>query len=194
MRQKTKNHRNQGSFDKKFDFFLQTLSHIARWVRFVQKTRAKNSHAWAPLKKLFHLSVKLRFMPQERRNTKRLERHVTSLAGCQMEQLAKKWHQGVWTVDFATAALQNGFAKRNKGVIKWSCTTTALRWTMKVIKNFMFFVIFRIILFFIWGESTWKNIIRFVTFACQDPALSSSTVSFIPRRLQRLNLRFHWTS
>ena len=49
MRQKIKNHRKQGSFDKKFDFFPQTLSHIPRWVRFVQKTRAKNSHAWAPL-------------------------------------------------------------------------------------------------------------------------------------------------
>ncbi len=47
---KNKNHRKQGSFDKKFDFFPQTLSHIPRWVRFVQKTRAKNSHAWAPLK------------------------------------------------------------------------------------------------------------------------------------------------
>jgi hypothetical protein len=49
MRQKTINLRNQGSFDKKIDFFPQTLSHIPRWVRFVQKTRAKNSHAWAPL-------------------------------------------------------------------------------------------------------------------------------------------------
>ncbi len=51
MRQKTINLRNQGSFDKKFDFFPQTLSHILRWVRLVQKTRAKNSHAWAPLNK-----------------------------------------------------------------------------------------------------------------------------------------------
>ncbi len=50
-RQKIINLRNQGSFDKKFDFFSQTLSHIPRWVRLVQKTRAKNSHAWAPLKK-----------------------------------------------------------------------------------------------------------------------------------------------
>ncbi len=49
MRQKTKNHRKQGSSYKKFDFFPQTLSHIPRWVRFVQKTWAKNSHAWAPL-------------------------------------------------------------------------------------------------------------------------------------------------
>jgi len=50
MRQKTINLRNQGSFDKKIDFFPQTLSHIPRWVHLVQKTRAKNSHAWAPLK------------------------------------------------------------------------------------------------------------------------------------------------
>jgi hypothetical protein len=49
MRQKTIHLRNQGSFDKKFDFFPQTLSPIPRWVRLVQKTRAKNSHAWAPL-------------------------------------------------------------------------------------------------------------------------------------------------
>jgi hypothetical protein len=49
MRQKTINLRNQGSFDKKFDFFSQILSHIPRWVRLVQKTRAKNSHAWALL-------------------------------------------------------------------------------------------------------------------------------------------------
>ncbi len=50
MRQKTINLRNQGSFDKKIDFFPQTLSHIPRWIRLEQKTRAKNSHAWAPLK------------------------------------------------------------------------------------------------------------------------------------------------
>jgi hypothetical protein len=49
MQQKTINLRNQGSFDKKIDFFPQTLSHIPRWVRLEQKTRAKNSHAWAPL-------------------------------------------------------------------------------------------------------------------------------------------------
>ncbi len=49
MRQKTKNHQTQGSIDKKFDFFPQSLSHIPRWVYLVQKTRAKNSHAWAPL-------------------------------------------------------------------------------------------------------------------------------------------------
>ncbi len=49
MRQKTINLRNQGSFDKKIDFFSQTLSHIPRWVCLEQKTRAKNSHAWAPL-------------------------------------------------------------------------------------------------------------------------------------------------
>jgi hypothetical protein len=51
MRQKTKNHQNQGSIDKKFDFFPQSLSHIPRWVHLVQKTRAKISHAWAPLKR-----------------------------------------------------------------------------------------------------------------------------------------------
>jgi hypothetical protein len=50
MRQKTKNHQNQGSIDKKFDFFPQSLSHLPIWVHLVQKTRAKNSHAWAPLK------------------------------------------------------------------------------------------------------------------------------------------------
>jgi hypothetical protein len=50
MRQKTKNHQNQGSIDKKFDFFPQSLGHIPRWVHLVQKTRAKNSHAWAPLR------------------------------------------------------------------------------------------------------------------------------------------------
>ncbi len=49
MRQKTQNHQNQGSIDKKFDFFTQSLTHIPRWVHLVQKTRAKNSHAWAPL-------------------------------------------------------------------------------------------------------------------------------------------------
>ncbi len=50
MRQKTQNHPNQGSIDKKIRFFLQSLCHIPRWVRLVQKTRWKNSHAWAPLK------------------------------------------------------------------------------------------------------------------------------------------------
>ena len=49
MRQKTKNYQNQGSTDKKFDFFPQSISHIPRWVHLVQKTQAKNSHAWAPL-------------------------------------------------------------------------------------------------------------------------------------------------
>jgi hypothetical protein len=49
MRQKTQNIRDQGSYDKKIDFLVQSLSHIPRWVRLVQKTRAKNSHAWAPL-------------------------------------------------------------------------------------------------------------------------------------------------
>jgi hypothetical protein len=53
MRQKTQSHRNQGSIDKKIRFFLQSLRHISRWVRVVQKTRSKNSHAWAPLRKDF---------------------------------------------------------------------------------------------------------------------------------------------
>ncbi len=52
MRQKTKNIRNQGSNDKKIYFLVQSLSHIPRWVRLVQKTRAKNSNAWVPLKVL----------------------------------------------------------------------------------------------------------------------------------------------
>jgi hypothetical protein len=39
MRQKTKNYQNQEPTDKK-------------WVYLVQKTQAKNSHAWAPLKTL----------------------------------------------------------------------------------------------------------------------------------------------
>ncbi len=47
---KIQNHRNQGSIAKKIRFFLQSLRHIPRWVRLVQKTRSKNSHAWAPLK------------------------------------------------------------------------------------------------------------------------------------------------
>ncbi len=55
MRQKTKNHQDQGSLDKKFDFFPQSLSHIPRWVHLVQKTRAKNSHAWAPLRSIAEL-------------------------------------------------------------------------------------------------------------------------------------------
>ncbi len=50
MRQKTENVRNQGSNDKKMDFLVQSLSHIPRWVRLVQKTRAKKFHAWAPLR------------------------------------------------------------------------------------------------------------------------------------------------
>jgi hypothetical protein len=57
MRQKTINLRNQGSSDKKIDFFSQTLSHIPRWARLEQKTRAKNSHAWAPLS-----TIKLRLL------------------------------------------------------------------------------------------------------------------------------------
>jgi hypothetical protein len=41
MLQKTKNRLNQGSIDKKFDFFLQSLSHIPRWVHLVKKRERK---------------------------------------------------------------------------------------------------------------------------------------------------------
>jgi hypothetical protein len=50
MRQKTKNDRNQGSNAKKTFFLVLCSSPLPRWVRLVQKTRAKHSHAWAPLK------------------------------------------------------------------------------------------------------------------------------------------------
>ncbi len=36
---------------EKNSIFLQSLRHIPRWVRLVQKTRSKNSHAWASLKR-----------------------------------------------------------------------------------------------------------------------------------------------
>jgi hypothetical protein len=49
MRQRTKNHRNQGSIDKNIRFFSKSQRHISRWVSFVQKTQLKNFHAWAPL-------------------------------------------------------------------------------------------------------------------------------------------------
>jgi hypothetical protein len=49
MRQKTKNNRNQGSNAKKNFFWVLFPSPLPRWVRLVQKIRAKNSHAWAPL-------------------------------------------------------------------------------------------------------------------------------------------------
>jgi hypothetical protein len=49
MRQKTKNYRIRGSNAKKILFLFYFPSHIPIWVRLVQKTRAKNSHAWAPL-------------------------------------------------------------------------------------------------------------------------------------------------
>ncbi len=41
MRQKTINLRNQGSFDKKIDFFSQTLSHIPRRVSLEQKNASE---------------------------------------------------------------------------------------------------------------------------------------------------------
>ena len=50
MRQKTKNYRIRGSNAQKFFYLFYFPSHIPIWVWFVQKTRAKNSHAWAPLK------------------------------------------------------------------------------------------------------------------------------------------------
>jgi hypothetical protein len=59
MRQKTKNDRNQGSNAKKIFFLVLFPSPLPRWVRLVQKTRAKNSHAWAPLRS-FRLFSKIR--------------------------------------------------------------------------------------------------------------------------------------
>jgi hypothetical protein len=53
MRQKTKNYRIKGSNAKIFLKFFYFPSHIPIWVWFVQKTRAKNSHAWAPLRSNF---------------------------------------------------------------------------------------------------------------------------------------------
>ncbi len=50
MRQKTKNHQNQGSIEKNSIFSPVSQSHTL-WGHLVQKTRAKNSHAWAPLRK-----------------------------------------------------------------------------------------------------------------------------------------------
>jgi hypothetical protein len=51
MRQKTKNYRIRGSNAQKNLILFYFPSHIPIWVWFVQKTRAKNSHAWAPLNK-----------------------------------------------------------------------------------------------------------------------------------------------
>ncbi len=53
MRQKTKNYRIRGSNAQKIFILFYFPSHIPIWVWFVQKTRAKNSHAWAPLMRLF---------------------------------------------------------------------------------------------------------------------------------------------
>jgi len=61
MRQKTKNDRNQGSNAKKNFFLVLFPSPLPRWVRLVQKTRAKNSHAWAPLKVPKHENFSLAF-------------------------------------------------------------------------------------------------------------------------------------
>jgi hypothetical protein len=57
MRQKTKKYQNQESTDKKINLFFQSISHLPRWVHLVQKTRAKNSHAWAPLKGTVYSSL-----------------------------------------------------------------------------------------------------------------------------------------
>jgi hypothetical protein len=34
-------------------FLVQSISRLSRWVRLVQKTQAKTSHTWAPLKFFF---------------------------------------------------------------------------------------------------------------------------------------------
>ncbi len=51
MRQKTKNYRIRGSNAQQIFFKFYFPSHIPIWVWSVQKTQAKNSHAWAPLTK-----------------------------------------------------------------------------------------------------------------------------------------------
>ncbi len=65
MLQKTKNHQNQGSIDKKFDFFHQSLSHIPRWVHLVQKNESKKfsrlgtfkgAQAWDIRERVLHKS------------------------------------------------------------------------------------------------------------------------------------------
>jgi hypothetical protein len=63
MQQKTKNHQNQGSIDKKFDFFPQSLSHITRWVHLVQKTQEEYSHAWAPLTSVPYIPLSFNLCP-----------------------------------------------------------------------------------------------------------------------------------
>jgi hypothetical protein len=59
MRQKTKNYRIRGSNAQKNFFLFYFPSHIPIWVWFVQKTRAKNSHAWAPLTHLYSVYEQL---------------------------------------------------------------------------------------------------------------------------------------
>ncbi len=49
IQQKTKNYQIRGSNAQKIFYLFYFPSHIPIWVWFVQKTRAKNSHAWAPL-------------------------------------------------------------------------------------------------------------------------------------------------
>jgi hypothetical protein len=51
MLQKTKNHQNQGSIDKKwFSWFSPQVTYPDGFTK-CKKTQAKNSHAGAPLKK-----------------------------------------------------------------------------------------------------------------------------------------------
>jgi hypothetical protein len=49
MQQKTKKHQNKEPIDKKW-IFCSSPQVTYRWVHLVQKTPAKNSHAWAPLR------------------------------------------------------------------------------------------------------------------------------------------------
>ncbi len=54
MRQKTKNHRNQGSTDKKIRFFRSPYVTYPDGFALCKKSDRKNSHAWAPLKSKKH--------------------------------------------------------------------------------------------------------------------------------------------
>jgi hypothetical protein len=65
MPQKTKNEGNQGSNDKKKKFLVQSPSRLSRWVRLVQKTRANNSHAWAPLMRIQNTGISISSIPEE---------------------------------------------------------------------------------------------------------------------------------
>jgi hypothetical protein len=85
MRQKTKNYRIKGSNAKKCFIFFYFPSHIPKWVWFVQKTRAKNSHAWAPLNeaqfwKIFQTSLKILLLKKLKR--KPLDGGEAKLSAC----------------------------------------------------------------------------------------------------------------